>query len=174
MLLSSFTKKAKKQPHSVAKICNMDDREPITKLLEIHFLELQKFKKKKISEMSRAEKWLAYFSGKLTKMDEDVMQHDQILGKAINIRNEFMKDPDNYAAYLNREMEILDYKSMMQQKFEEGEVKGRNEGREEGREETTVRHLTNLIKNKKFSVEEALITLEIPEEQWESLKEKLK
>lgn len=85
-----------------------------------------------------------------------------------------MKDPDNYAAYLNREMEILDYKSMMQQKFEEGEVKGRNEGKEEGREETTVRHLTNLIKNKKFSLEEALITLEIPEEQWDSLKEKIK
>lgn len=169
-----FTDKAKQQPHSVAKICNMDEKEPITNLLELHFLELQKFKKKKLSEMSRAEKWIAYFSGKLTKMDEDAMLHDQILGKAINIRNEFMKDPDNYAAYLNREMEILDYKSMMQQKFEEGEVKGRNEGREEGREETTVRHLTNLIKNKKFSLEEALITLEIPEEQWDSLKEKIK
>ena len=45
---------------------------------------------------------------------------------------------------------------------------------EKEREETTVRHLTNLIKNKKFSVEEALITLEIPEEQWDSLKEKIK
>ncbi|SKA65638.1 hypothetical protein SAMN02745213_01688 [Succinivibrio dextrinosolvens DSM 3072] len=70
--------------------------------------------------------------------------------------------PVNYAAELNREMEILDYKSMMQQE------------REKEREETTVRHLTNLIKNKKFSVEEALITLEIPEEQWDSLKEKIK
>ncbi len=70
--------------------------------------------------------------------------------------------PVNYAAELNREMEILDYKSMMQQE------------REKGREETTVRHLTNLIKNKKFSIEEALLTLEIPEEQWESLKKKIK
>ncbi len=69
--------------------------------------------------------------------------------------------PVNYAAELNREMEILDYKSMMQQE------------REKGREETTVRHLTNLIKNKKFSVEEALTTLEIPEEQWDSLKKKI-
>ncbi|WP_281071144.1 hypothetical protein [Succinivibrio dextrinosolvens] len=66
------------------------------------------------------------------------MQHDQILGKAINIRNEFMKDPDNYAAYLNREMEILDYKSMMKQERSEGREEGRAEGRAEGREEGRV------------------------------------
>lgn len=84
-----------------------------------------------------------------------------------------MKDPDNYAAYLNREMEILDYKSMMQQKFEEGEVKGKKEGKEEGIEKTTLKHITNLIKNKKFSIEEALVTLEVPEDQWEYLKKKI-
>ncbi|WP_281071436.1 hypothetical protein [Succinivibrio dextrinosolvens] len=81
--------------------------------------------------------------------------------------------PVNYAAELNREMEILDYKSMMQQKFKEGEVKGRNEGKEEGREETTLEILRNMIQYG-HSEDEALIQMGIPEGQWESLKEKLK
>ncbi|WP_295350913.1 hypothetical protein [uncultured Succinivibrio sp.] len=71
-----------------------------------------------------------------------------------------MTDQDknfNYAALINREMEILDYKSMMKQKMEEG--------REEGSEEATIKHLICLIKKKNFSVEEALTTLEISNDQ---------
>ena len=67
-----------------------------------------------------------------------------------------MPDQDekyNYAALINREMEILDYKSMMKQKLEEGS------------EEATIKHLICLIKKKNFSVEEALTTLEISNDQ---------
>ncbi|MBQ3679501.1 MAG: hypothetical protein II929_08335, partial [Succinivibrio sp.] len=102
------------------------------------------------------------------------------------IRNEFMKDPDNYAAYLNREMEILDYKSMMKQERSEGREEGREEGRAEGREEGRVEgraegrieerldNIKNLMINKKFTVEEALSALDIPEEKWDSIKSKIK
>lgn len=182
MKFNIFTDSSMQEPHTTAKICNMENREPITSLLELHFLELQKFKMKKISEMSRAEKWLAYFSGKLTRRDEATMQSDQILSKAIDIRNSFMKDPENYAAYLNREMEILDYKSMMKQERSEGREEGRAEGREagraEGREEGRVEerldNIKNLMINKKFTVEEALSALGIPEENWDSIKSKIK
>ena len=105
-----------------------------------------------------------------------------------------MKDPDNYAAYLNREMEILDYKSMMKQERsegreegrEEGRAEGREEGRAEGREEGRVEgraegrieerldNIKNLMINKKFTVEEALSALGIPEEKWDSIKSKIK
>ena len=68
--------------------------------------------------------------------------------------------PVNYAAELNREMEILDYKSMMQQE------------REKGREETTLKILRNMLQNG-HSADEALRQMGIPEEQWDSLKEKL-
>ena len=101
-----------------------------------------------------------------------------------------MKDPDNYAAYLNREMEILDYKSMMKQERSEGREEGRAEGRAEGREEGRVEgraeglaegrieerldNIKNLMINKKFTVEEALSALGIPEENWDSIKSKIK
>ena len=69
--------------------------------------------------------------------------------------------PVNYAAELNREMEILDYKSMMQQE------------REKGREETTLKILRNMLQYG-HSADEALRQMGIPEEQWDSLKKKIK
>ncbi len=68
--------------------------------------------------------------------------------------------PVNYAAELNREMEILDYKSMMQQE------------REKGREETTLNILRNMLQYG-HSADEALRQMGIPEEQWDTLKKKL-
>ncbi len=79
-----------------------------------------------------------------------------------------MTDQDknfNYAALINREMEILDYKSMMKQKLEEG--------REEGREEAKIRILRNMIANG-YKTDEALRIMGIPEAQWDALKVKLK
>ena len=91
-----------------------------------------------------------------------------------------MTDQDkkyNYAALINREMEILDYKSMMKQKFKEGFEIGlkeaREEGREEGREEEKIRILRNMIANG-YKTDEALRIMGIPEAQWEALKVKLK
>ena len=69
-------------------------------------------------------------------------------------------NPVNYAAELNREMEILDYKSMMQQE------------REKGREETTLKILINMLQYG-HSADEALRQMGISEDQWENLKSKL-
>ncbi|WP_164954466.1 hypothetical protein [Succinivibrio dextrinosolvens] len=70
-------------------------------------------------------------------------------------------------------MEILDYKSMMKQKLEEGRKEGRKEGREKGREEEKIRILRNMIANG-YKTDEALRIMGIPEAQWEALKVKLK
>jgi flagellar biosynthesis/type III secretory pathway protein FliH len=95
-----------------------------------------------------------------------------------------MTDQDknfNYAALINREMEILDYKSMMKQKFKEGFEIGLKEAREEGLEEgivhgekkAEIRILRNMIANG-YKTDEALRIMGIPEAQWEALKVKLK
>ena len=83
-----------------------------------------------------------------------------------------MTDQDknfNYAALINREMEILDYKSMMKQKLEEG----RKEGILHGEEKAEIRILRNMIANG-YKTDEALRIMGIQEAQWEVLKAKLK
>ena len=79
----------------------------------------------------------------------------------------------NYAALINREMEILDYKSMMKQKLEEGRKEGREEWILHGEEKAEIRILRNMIANG-YKTDEALRIMGIPEAQWEALKVKLK
>lgn len=151
------------KPHSIAKLCNVEDGRPITDLLEFHFLELKKFSRKRISSMSRAEKWLAYFSGKLTDEDERVMKKDKIFDEALNLRDEFIKDPDEYLAYLKREMEIMDYDNALYEAGLDGEARGEAKA--------IYKKINSLVSQKKLSLEAALELLDVSEQEWSEIKQ---
>ena len=151
------------KPHSIAMLCNLEDGRPITDLIEFHFLELKKFSKRRISSMSRAEKWLAYFSGKLTVEDERVMKKDKIFDEALNLRDEFVKDPDEYLAYLKREMEIMDYDNALYEAGLDGEARGEARGE--------FNSIMSLINKKGYSLESALELLDITKERWSELEQ---
>jgi len=127
-----FDENKNPKPHSIAKLCNLEDGKPITDLIEFHFLELKKFSKKRISSMSRAEKWLAFFSGKLNGEEEKLMKKDKIFDEAFNLRDNFVKDPDEYLAYLKREMELMDYDNALYEAGLDGESRGIEKGKAEG------------------------------------------
>lgn len=166
------------KPHSKAKLCNLEDGKPITDLMEFHFLELRKFSKKRISSMSRAEKWLAFFSGKLSGEDERLMKKDKIFDEALNLRNEFVKDPDEYLAYLKREMELMDYDNALYEASLDGEArgieKGKVEGKVEGIAESDYNKVKTLIEKKGHSLESALDLLDISKERWSEIESILK
>ena len=46
-------------------IYNMETKRRLNKDMELHFLEVPKFQKPPIKEMTRMERWLAYFSNQL-------------------------------------------------------------------------------------------------------------
>ena len=53
-------------------IYNLDNGHQLTKDLAIHFLEIPKYakqEKKPISEMSKMERWLAYFANQLDRKE---------------------------------------------------------------------------------------------------------
>ncbi|MBE6421869.1 Rpn family recombination-promoting nuclease/putative transposase [Succinivibrio dextrinosolvens] len=162
------------KPHSKAKLCNLEDGKPITDLMEFHFLELRKFSKKRISSMSRAEKWLAFFSGKLSGEDEILMKKDKIFDEALNLRNEFVKDPDEYLAYLKREMELMDYDNALYEAGLDGEARGIEKGKVEGIAESDYNKVKTLIEKKGHSLESALNLLDISKERWSEIESILK
>ena len=43
----------------------------MTDVIEIHFLEVLKYKKKPIEQMNIMEKWIAFFSNKLNKSEKE-------------------------------------------------------------------------------------------------------
>ena len=100
--------------------------------MELHFLEVPKFKKKPINKMTRIERWLAYFSNKLnnTEMEELIMS-DAAIKNAVNDTGIFMQDIEERLKYINRQMAIMDYNTDMSVSREEGREEGRTAGREE-------------------------------------------
>ena len=102
----------------------------LTEDMELHFYEIPKFRKKPIGEMSRADRWLAYFASQLDEQEAETMEATAIKD-AFNAADLFMQDEEQRLAYVNREMAIMDYQSDM------------NACREEGANEATI----NIVKN---------------------------
>ncbi len=55
--------------HSMYSIYNIDTKRRLNNDMELHFLEVPKFTKKPVKEMTRMERWLAYFSNKLDEKE---------------------------------------------------------------------------------------------------------
>ena len=109
-------------------IYNIETGRRLNEDLELHFLEIPKFQKKPIGEMTRMERWLAYFSNKLdTEEMEELVMSDATIKKAVNDTDIFMMDFEERLKYINRQMAIMDYNTDMRVSREEGYKAGREE-----------------------------------------------
>ena len=115
--------------HSMYSIYNIETGRRLNEDLELHFIEVPKFQKKPIGEMTRMERWLAYFSNKLnTEEMEELAMSDAAIKKAVNDTDIFMMDFEERLKYINRQMAIMDYNTDMRVSREEGRAEGRTEG----------------------------------------------
>ena len=135
-------------PHAMYGVYNILNKHKLTNDLELHFYEIPKFKKKPVSEMTRAEKWLAYFAKKLTKEEASDMGEAAITS-AFEAVNNFMLSEEQRLAYINREMSIMDYNTNIKASREEGIEKG------------ILTSLRRMMRNLKLSPESAMDALEI-------------
>ena len=114
------------EPHAMYGIYNPVNQHRLTEDMELHFFEISKFRKKTIGEMTRAEKWLAYFANQLDEQEAEVMGAAAIKD-AFSAADLFMQSEEQRLAYINREMAIMDYQSDMNASREEGRKEGINE-----------------------------------------------
>ena len=115
--------------HSMYSIYNIDTRRRLNNDMELHFLEVPKFTKKPVKEMTRMERWLAYFSNKLDEKEmEELAMKETAINTALDATSIFMQNEDERLAYLNREMAIMDYESDKDSWTEEGRREGHREG----------------------------------------------
>ena len=117
-------------------IYNAETGDRLNKDLVFHFLEIPKYTKspkKRISDMTKMECWLAYFANQLSYDEKgELIMSDEAIHKAIDAARTFLQNDAERLAYINRELAILDYNSDHRDAFEEGEAKGRAEGHREG------------------------------------------
>ena len=122
------------EPHAMYGIYNPANMHRLTRDMELHFFEIPKFHKKPLREMTKAERWLAYFANQLDEQEAEEMDATAIKD-AFNAADLFMQNEEQRLAYVNREMAIMDYQSDM------------NACREEGREEGEAAGAIQMIKN---------------------------
>ena len=134
--------------HSMFAVYNMNTGKKLCNDLELHFFELKKFQKKPIAELSRIERWMAYFSNKLDVSElQELGMQDSKIKDALDASDRFMDDLDERLAYVNREMAMMDYKSDTEGYYRDGFADGKAEGKAEGRAEERFNILKEMIKN---------------------------
>ncbi|WP_406018501.1 hypothetical protein [Succinivibrio sp.] len=97
---------------------------------------------------------------------------------AFNHRDNFVKDPDEYLAYLKKEMELMDYDNALYEAGLDGESrgieKGKAEGLIQGKAESDFNKVMTLVNKKGYTLEAALDLLDIAKERWSEVESILK
>ena len=120
-------------------IYNKANGHQLTKDLEFHFLEIPKYadqaKHKSITEMTKMERWLAYFANQLDKKGkEELAMSEAAIQEAMKAARIFFNNTAERRQYINREMARMDRESMIQNSLKEGEERGIEIGIEKGME----------------------------------------
>ena len=113
------------EPHSMYSIYNSKTFDRLNNDMELHFLEIPKFAnapKKPVCELTKMERWLAYFAGKLNDSEkEELIMTDAAIKSAMEAAKIFFNDTAERREYINREMATMDYKSSILAARNEGE-----------------------------------------------------
>lgn len=155
--LVNFSFLPQEDPHAVYGIYNPTNKHQLTKDLAIHFLEIPKYakqEKKPITEMSKMERWLAYFANQLDrKGKEELAMSEAAIQNAMEAARIFLNNTAERRMYINREMARMDRESQLEEAHEEG--------LEEGAISNTIHNLNNLMDTMNLSLSEAMDALRV-------------
>lgn len=176
--LVNFSFLPQEDPHSVYGIYNPTNEHQLTKDLAIHFLEIPKCakqEKKPITEMSKMERWLAYFANQLDrKGKEELAMSEAAIQNAMEAARIFLNNTAERRLYINREMARMDRESQLEEAHEEGLKEGHKEGLEEGAISNTIHNLNNLMDTMNLSLSEAMDALRVSKNLRPIIYEKMK
>ncbi len=134
--------------HNIYHITNDVSGNWLTSQLEIHFLELPKFKMKDVGTIRKAESWMAYFANKLNEKEmEELAMKEPVIREVLKAESYFTQDEINRRKYEQREKAIRDHYSFIAGALEEGLEKGRAEGLEKGRAEGEAKGRVELVRS---------------------------
>lgn len=149
-------------PHNVYGLYDIMSGHRLTEDLEIHVLEIPKFHVKSVKEMKRLEKWMAYFSNKLSEQEtEELAMSEAAINEAIQAEHVFMQSEVERWQYEQREKALRDYISGMRHAHRTGLAKGLAKGRAAGTQQAMLQSLRHLMEELSLSPERAMDVLHI-------------
>ena len=136
--------------------------------LEMHFIELEKIQYSDIKQLKRSDRWIAYFSKKVSDADrKELAEMEPMIKEALEHEQIFMHNPTLRREYEAREKAVRDEQSRLKTADEGGFTRGHKEGIEEERirqEKKQMKQILNLMKNMSIDLEEAMNALEMTDE----------
>ena len=128
-----------------------EEEEIASKYLEMHYIELPKFKKKNPDTKEKLDQWLWLISGKEEKIKMAEKENEEVK-KAVRTLEQISADPkerEMYDSIIQAEfLESIARQKMLDMGREEGEKKERKEiarkMKEEGIDVKTIQKITNL------------------------------
>lgn len=115
--------------HSCYGIYNKKNQHQLTEDLEIHFLELSKYKAKTAKEMTRLERWMAYFSHTTSEDEiEEIAKDEPAIKEALEMESLFTKDEVARYQYDQAEKMRRDHIAAMNHATAVGEARAKVEG----------------------------------------------
>jgi predicted transposase/invertase (TIGR01784 family) len=147
--------------HSVHKMLDVDNHKCYCEGIEMHFLEIPKWKKqekkKTADKMTGLERMLTYMGtvGESNTLSQ-IAAFDPDVQRILHMEEMFVSNPQTWATYLRRERELSDWENYVKsreskvaaQSKAEGKAEGIVEGEAKGKAETAVK-LLNVGMDKK-------------------------
>ena len=121
--------------------------------LEIHFIELEKFRKANPDMHEKLNQWLALIDTEDKERVDVAMKENDKVKEAINKVDDFMSDEEAREIVRLREKWQMDYDSAMSTAKEDGHEEGLKEGLEEGRLKSQIEIAKKLLL-KNINIEE--------------------
>ncbi len=118
-----------------------------SKYIEVHYIELPKFKKRELSKFTKLDQWMCIF----TQNKEGIMlaeKENKEIEKAINTLDFLSKDPKERERH--NSIVMAEYNRLVSEQnfFEEGKEKGRKEGKIEGKRKEKIEIVKKMLKEK--------------------------
>ena len=136
--------------------------EKLTNDLEMHIIELSKFKE---GQNKPEENWIKFINGGEI---EDMVIDDKYLEEAKKELKYLCSDPVLREEYDERIRDLRDIVTVMEDKFQEGMEKGMERGKEEGINKTKKNVILNMSKNK-MKIEDICIAVDMQKEEVEEI-----
>lgn len=137
--------------HNIYRVYNEKSKKEFSNIFQMHFIELNKFKKDYKSLSSTLDRWVAFLNRgyeiDVNKIPEELAVDEQVK-KAIKKLDIMYLDKEEREIYENDLKAIRDYKAGLKT----AERRGREEGREEEKEQSRLKDVDRVLKllTKKF------------------------
>ncbi|MEN6414774.1 MAG: Rpn family recombination-promoting nuclease/putative transposase [Veillonellales bacterium] len=113
--------------HSMFALYETETGYRLNRDLEIHFLELSKWKQLQVPPRTRLDKWLMYLSNANPEEMEEIAMSEPAIRKALSAEEIFLKQDKERYLYEMREKAILDHISAISGAEEKGRAEGNRE-----------------------------------------------